>query len=575
MTKIAPREAIVVFKILICLGGIGVFLAGISLCFIPEQDAAKWFFSSTSFFLIGALFLLWINTLLSSVPKLQSSYLNFSSLLVAGLAMTLTTVIFIVNPPSLRLHTDEVSLLGTSRSFYSNQTVDIPREAVLERGKLKIIRTSLPTRPLLFPFLTNLIHRCKGFDLNNVFILNFIGLSLLLILMSVFIARYWGLAAGISVQFAIVSHPIIWHTASSGIADLFNALFFFISALSLRHYLRAPSAQSLTLLILSLCLLGNIRYESIIFLFITLATLFLFRRISWEHVRSSLPILILGAICFLPFFWQRSIFITMPSDSDPTISNFGPQYLLAHLPLCGAILLSLHPTFFYYFTPLLTPGIAILLVAVIKMIPDINKHSLPDQKRLLLWFMICLLTHVVLICSFSGGLIERYETVRFFIIESIFLSTLSTIFLFSCIRTSLMRSFLAIAFPLVFILQLPLAAPLREEEIKVRPLAKYYQAVSDLIGDLHPEESLLIIDFPIEYILRGWPAIRFNTFNADTPSIKKAWDAHEYHAVYYIKRSKDQVQSLKLKGGWTAKLIQTSTINKHSFVSLYTLKPKK
>ena len=575
MNKINLNEITSFLKILFSLLGIIIFLLGLTLCVVPGQSYAKQLFLSTTFYLIGTLFLLWIAFPLRSIPKFQiSSYINFPSLLLTGSAIALTATIFLVNPPCLRLHTDEGFLLGTSQSFYTEQTISIPVEAILSNGKISVIHTSSPTRPLLFPFLTNLLHRCRGYNLQNAFILNFIGLALLLFLAGVFIAKYWSVLAGLALQFAIVSHPIIWHRASSGLADLINALFFFISALSLRQYLRVPSAQSLTLLTLSLCLLANIRYESAIFLLLTIGFLLLFRKISWAHIQSSLPTLTIIALCCLPLFWQRFIFIEKTTYYNPTILSLTPKYLIENLLSLSKTLLSLPPNILYYFSPFLTLGVLALILFAIKIIKNNKKFLLSNEGIFFLWLMICLMVHVLLMCSFPGAIATRYLTAHYFMIEAVFLSALGVIFLFSFASNTFMRTCLCITFLLVFISQLPLVANLQKAQIKTCHQTLYYQAVSDMIRDFNSEQSLLVIDYPMEYILRGWAAIYPKTFNVDYPSIKKAWNAHEYHAIYYIKRSQKKDAAPELNKEWTAKLIQTSKINKDSFVSLYTLEPK-
>ncbi|MBF0122112.1 MAG: hypothetical protein HQL21_01730 [Candidatus Omnitrophica bacterium] len=575
MIRINLEECLSFLKTVFFFCAVIAFLIGIFICFVPEHNTARWWLSYTSFYFISALFLLWLVTLLSPDPKSQpSSYINFSSLLFTGIAILLTTTIFVMNPPRLRLHTDEVLLLGTSRTLYTEKTIHIPQDAVLSNNRLEIIRTSLPFRPLLFSFLTNLVHRCKGYNFHNVFILNFIGLSLLLILAGAFIGKHWGIAAGIATQFAIVSHPIIWHTASSGIADIFHALFFFISALTLRKHLHTPSPRSIALLILSLCLLGNIRFESIIFLFITIPALLLFRRISWEHVQSAKLIIVLTAVCSLPFFWQRSIFIDLPQIYGATITNFSLEYFLKFFPISVSTFLSLDPSFLYYFTPLLTLGVTAIILLILKIILNIKKTPLSKENEFFLWLTICVVLHQILICSFTGGFIGGYTRARYFMIEAIFLSTLATIFLFSYSKNLFLRIFLSITFPLLFIFQLHLAPELQKEEIKGCPQATYFQAVYNLVHNLEPQKSLLVIDYPIEYILRGWPSIHPKVFTTQTSSIKEAWDTHEYKAIYYIEKSKNNRQRAELKGDWTAKFLQTSMLSRNSFVTLYTLEPK-
>ncbi|MBF0595560.1 MAG: glycosyltransferase family 39 protein, partial [Candidatus Omnitrophica bacterium] len=291
---------------LILLLGVSTFLAGLLLCFIPGMNAVRWFFAHTSFYLLSILFLLWLRAIISSISKIRpSTNTIFTTILLSGTALALTISIFIINPPAFRLHNDETALLGTSQSLAREQTVFIPWEAVLCSSKLIIIHTALPKRPLLFPFLTSLLHELKGYVPDNAFILNFFILFTLLALIGNFFTYHWGKAAGFAIQCAVVSHPILWHTSASGISDLLNILFFFLSTLALWRHIRAPSAESLTLLVLTLCLCAHSRYESILFIPVTLVFLVAWRKISRKNIRESLPSLIIAAICCLPLFWQR------------------------------------------------------------------------------------------------------------------------------------------------------------------------------------------------------------------------------------------------------------------------------
>lgn len=284
-------------------------LAGLSTAalfvFTLATDKMHPFFVNLSYYIVWAMLLAWIWALVRYLRKTGFSLRGFASANKLGLALTLglTALIFISVKPGWRVLSDDTNLLGTSRSLLFEHKPLNPTSGYYYYGNFQIKNSDMDKRPLVFPFLSSLLHLALGYHYWNVFVLNFVALWALLFLFYRVFERYSGPPGGFAASLMLVSYPIISLCATGGGFDLLSVLFLALSLLTAWLYLQRPEAEEEGLLFFTLLMFGNIRYESIIYLPIVFGLLFAWRRVpDWKRLLSTA---LFSAPLLLPTAWQR------------------------------------------------------------------------------------------------------------------------------------------------------------------------------------------------------------------------------------------------------------------------------
>lgn len=181
---------------------------------------------------------------------------------VAGSAIALQT-------PFFRVLQDETALLSVSRSMAVERTVANVTMGVVADGAFRPTVVEIPYRPLLFSFLTSLLHNLTGFRPENAFALNFLLFTAFLFIVyhevrRVTMSDAWAAAA----IFLTAAQPAVAQAAASGGFDLLAAVLLVASLAGARAYSKNPTHARIGFLWLTLLLLAHTRYESALFLFL-------------------------------------------------------------------------------------------------------------------------------------------------------------------------------------------------------------------------------------------------------------------------------------------------------------------
>ena len=294
-------------------------LAGLSTAalfvFTLAADKMRPFFINFSYYIIWSLVLAWTWVLVRYLRKTGFTLRGFLSKNKLGLALTLalTAVIFISVKPGWRVLSDDTNLLGTSRSLLFDHKPLNPTIGYYYYGNFQIKNSELDKRPLIFPFMANLLHLALGYHYWNVFVLNFLALWSLLFLFYRVFERYSGPPGGFAASLLVASYPIISLCATGGGFDLLSVLFLALSLLAVWLYLQTPEAEEQDLLFFTLLMFGNIRYESIIYLPIAFGLLLAWRRVP--DGKRLLSTALFSAPLLLPTVWQR--LLTMGHHEQP------------------------------------------------------------------------------------------------------------------------------------------------------------------------------------------------------------------------------------------------------------------
>lgn len=189
--------------------------------------------------------------------------------------------------------------------MFFDQTVFNQTEGLYYYGSFHPIAEKVPKRPLVFPFFGYLIHTLIGFRPSNLFTLNFVTLFALFTLSYQFFRSLFGVKSGIASILLVASYPVVTVYAASNGFDLFSTFFFFLSFAIFYYFLKWPSKERFGLLLMTLVIFSNIRYESSVVLALTGLALLAYRRIGWGLIAGNTYLLAAVPWLFLPNFWQK------------------------------------------------------------------------------------------------------------------------------------------------------------------------------------------------------------------------------------------------------------------------------
>lgn len=185
----------------------------------------------------------------------------------------------------------------------------------------------VPTRPVLFPLFTSIVHAVAGVAPRSPFVVNFICLSALIAL-AVRWARampgpaYVNMALGF---FACLMSPVLLINATSAGYDVCSLLFGFLAFTLYARFVARRDDASLVALFLTLFCFASVRYESIVALPLVAVGVW------WLDRRRPIPYGLYAAIGVLlvPVFLQR--YLTWGSfENPPGVAPFSPAHFRDH-----------------------------------------------------------------------------------------------------------------------------------------------------------------------------------------------------------------------------------------------------
>lgn len=277
------------------------------VCTLYWRDALRDLYLATAYYVLLALVLTWARfglAWLRATPLALLAFLRRHALGAAS-ALAVAGVAFASLAPQPRVLADETNLLAVSRSLAASHT---PLNHTMGKnyyGNFYPLATEVEKRPLLFPFLASLLHTVFGFDVRNLYLLNFFVLTGLLFGAYLALHRKLGALAAIVPVF-LGAQPVVTLAATSAGYDLLATLLLFVFLVAAYGYLRdgAPE-ERFPFLLLTLVLLANTRHESILFLPLSLGLFWVFGYLPWRVLRHHLPLLATCLLFLLPWGWQK------------------------------------------------------------------------------------------------------------------------------------------------------------------------------------------------------------------------------------------------------------------------------
>jgi hypothetical protein len=423
----------------------------------------------------------------------------------------LTALTFLAAPPAYRVLSDETNLLSVSQSMHRERSIWNVTEARTYQGNLLALQAGIPTRPLLFPFLTSLLHSVSGYRYQNVFVLNFLLLTSLLLLLWIPLEERSGKTVALSGVLLLLSIPTLILSASSGGFDLCALLFLALSLLLFLKLLHHPEPEVGAAFLPALLLLSQVRYESILYSGTLLLATLVAGRGKFIRSHSSPFLFPLLPWLFLPMILQRFL-LRNSFENPPGVPPFALQHLLDH----GKILVDtlLHPRPEHPYPALLNQG-ALLLLPFLVLFKGGKETRVPRLFLAMLLFLPAL--NLLVILSHHFGVFPHPTQARLFLP---FLCALALVPLIAHLRHPTLigrRTLISLAL-VSFVVYLPVASEARFTRSlnSIRETSALYRFLASRSED---GRSLIVSSHPGQYIVTGLGAYSFQSASHHSKSL--------------------------------------------------------
>jgi hypothetical protein len=230
---------------------------------------------------------------------------------IAGAAIALGTL-FAVWSDSFKhkILYDEFVIQGTAYEMHLTKHVSTILRAYDVGGTWLSIDTYLDKRPYFFPFLVSLLHDFTGYRIANMFALNVACAAALLAFLYWFAREVAGRGPAILAVALMATMPLFGQNATGAAMDLHNlAMLAMVACLSVL-YLRAPSDDRISLLVLGVVLLAESRYESVIFI-LPVAVIVALGWLRAGRVVLPWPAVI-APLLLVPWIWHHRVLESEP-----------------------------------------------------------------------------------------------------------------------------------------------------------------------------------------------------------------------------------------------------------------------
>ena len=275
--------------------------------FAIPGNAAITLVSQTGYWFELVAFLLFLRalwlTFRDDLRALHWRRLDWASVAVVALA----GIILLVHETfGFKIIMDEIMLLGTSMSMHFDKVVLTPTRGNDVQGAFVILDGIMDKRPLFFPFLLSLLHDLTGYRPANAFVLNGILTFILLGLTYICGRMLAGRRAGWLGVLLLAGLPLLGQNATGGGFELLNIVMILATLLLGARLVQKRDEASFTALCFSTLLLGQVRYESLIYV-LPVAILILWVWYDERRVIMSWPV-IFAPLLLLPVPLQHHIF---------------------------------------------------------------------------------------------------------------------------------------------------------------------------------------------------------------------------------------------------------------------------
>ena len=517
---------------LLALAALLLILLGIS---IAHREYCEPLFIHTTYYFLMVLVLFWAGTYLHAARDLRkTAILEWVKENKAGIAIALivTAITALAVHPALRVLADETNLLGTSKNFFFSKVATFTVSGKYYYDNFWDAGVVIDRRPPLFPFLVSLLHVLRGYSYSNVFLLNLLFLPAFVLVAYRLAKSLGGEIFGMCTALLVVAHPITLISVRSGGFDFLTAFFSLLVIKNFLDHSRAPSAESLAVLWMNLCMFAEIRYETGLFLIPVVVLLLIFRLAKWSYLRPYRILYALTPGFLLPRIWQAILRGNVP-EQDPGAITFGFTNFVQNTR--------------DYFKPILNPfnfhsphasiviglgvvGCVIWLRSLDRRLLSRDWHA-PSMKfaaMVLAWMGL----QIIIVFTYVWGRSQHPAASRLVIAIDTFFS-----FPAAWLLAELLKRFRPFVGTLVaaglFAVYLPVASEYRilNELTLTREAATTWR----FFESLHEKRILIVTDRPGLYTVMEYGSVDFESAKND-PSLLDAHARHLFYDIYLVQQ---------------------------------------
>lgn len=453
--------------------------------------------------------------------------------------------IFIAIEPQFRIQNDAAKRASTALSFWHDHSFKIIQTGTWQDGKILPSAEIIPGRPPLFTYLTSLIHTIRGYNLNNIFILNFFSSLLFMMSIYAFSGLIMDRMSSISAVLLSASHYVITLYCASDDYGILTCGFQYFSIYLGYLYAINPCRNKLNLLLISAVALGILRPETIvlgiyIIVFITLLSAHkAYRFQSYFHPWVF--------FFLLPTFWQRFIKGLRHGGeniSSLQVSEQHGMYFLILKTLKRTVIkiydfLNLNYTFtetHAFVEWIIILGslglLAFILFGLFKFAFEIFTKKLSGRKKLVsLSYVIVYVLLVLVLITIIGSPSHR-KFARYYIFLCVLFSVFA-VYLFRLLKFP--PKLIAIFSIFVFLGNISVARENKLHESTSNWAISYHISRKYLEG-LNLENCQIIARFPEQYIVHGWSATGFRYANSEYSKLLADLKQQKIKNIYIIQR---------------------------------------
>jgi hypothetical protein len=493
-----------------------------------SRNVMTWFYAKTSYYFLFTLCSLWLWQFIRFLKHLNLSLNDFIKSYWPGicLSLVLTAIVFTTIPVQFKILGDETNLLSVSQSMYYNKDARIISMAEYYHGDLHVVDVSIPNRPLLFSFVTSIIHSVLSYHHQNVFILNFLIMFMFLTGIYVAARKSTDTQSGIAAIFLVLSYPVFTIYGTSGGYDLFSTFFFAIIMAVFYLFLKSPNAENLAFLWINLLMFSNIRYESCIFFLIVIIAALRFIKLS--YLKTHPYIYALTPLLSLPYIWQR--ILSQGTYENPLDAPlFSIQSFLKYGQIFIQNFLNLHLDLPYAGVLNIT---AVAVVCYLLSLIVTKKIVLKSyQKYFGCILLLCIAVMLVIVLSHHFGDYERPTQARLFMYFSVFCA-LTPIFLKALVPNWISGKKLMFASLLVFLFYQPIAG--EHAFINRQVITRIHQHTQEFLKQTNDRNALLISAYSGHYVPLSYGAVTIRYANRHYDLIIDKFKRHRYSKIFVL-----------------------------------------
>ena len=314
--------------------------------------------------------------------------------------------------------------------------------------------------------------------------------------------------------------------------DFFALFFSLLVVKSLFDHVREPSAATLAILWMNLCMFAEIRYESALFIAPVVVLLLTFRLVNWRLLRPYAFIYALTPVYLSPRIWQAALRGSVPPQ-DPGVTPISFENFLHNAR--------------EYFQPVLSPlnvyaahaGVVIALGLVgcgLWLHARRRDFLAPDWKdprlRFAVFVSAWMLLQVIIVFSYAWGRAQTPSAARLVIAIDTFFS-----FLAAWALTISLRRWRPFVVVLIAAAVVAVHVPIASQHRLLNRLTQTRETATAwrFFDSLHEKRILIVTDRPDLFTIMEYGAMNFETARQD-PFIFEAFARHLFYDIYVVQQ---------------------------------------